>query len=216
MAPPFEGPSLFLCGRQDDVVGYADAWDRLEHYPRASLVVLDRAGHNVLLEQPSQSRAAVADWLGRVRDVAGPSEAGETPRDGATGAVRYEWRGSFDNDEVNALHAEAFEHGVLDDDWDDRLHRLSLGWVVARDDEGLVGFVNIIWDGQAHAFVEDTAVGSRARRHGIGANLIEVAREQATAAGCEWLHVDFEDHLRSFYVDACGFAPTDAGLIRLR
>lgn len=66
-APPFTGPSLFLCGRQDDVVGYTDAWDRLEHYPHASLVVLDRAGHNVLLEQPEQSHAAIADWLDRVR-----------------------------------------------------------------------------------------------------------------------------------------------------
>jgi hypothetical protein len=35
------------------------------------------------------------------------------------------------------------------------------------------------------------------------------------AAGCEWLHVDFEDHLRAFYFDACGFVPTNAGLIEL-
>jgi hypothetical protein len=27
--------------------------------------------------------------------------------------------------------------------------------------------------------------------------------------------VDFEHHLRSFYFDACGFNPTDAGLIEL-
>jgi hypothetical protein len=31
----------------------------------------------------------------------------------------------------------------------------------------------------------------------------------------EWLHVDFEDHLRGFYFDACGFTPTNAGLIEL-
>jgi hypothetical protein len=37
----------------------------------------------------------------------------------------------------------------------------------------------------------------------------------ARAAGCEWLHVDFEEHLRSFYVDRCGFRPTPAGLIAL-
>ncbi|MDP9242624.1 MAG: hypothetical protein M3O84_05550 [Actinomycetota bacterium] len=34
-------------------------------------------------------------------------------------------------------------------------------------------------------------------------------------AGCEWLHVDFDDHLRSFHFDACGFTPTNAGLIAL-
>jgi hypothetical protein len=44
---------------------------------------------------------------------------------------------------------------------------------------------------------------------------VELAVEGARAARCEWLHADFEDHLRSFYVDACGFVPTNAGLIEL-
>ena len=132
------------------------------------------------------------------------------------GRVRYEWRGAFDNEEVNALHAEAFEHGPFDDDWKGQLGRLSLGWVTARDDKGLVGFVNIIWDGLVHAFVEDTMVAARARRRGIGAGLIDVAREHSRNAGCDWLHVDFEDHLKGFYFDACGFVPTNAGLMKLR
>jgi hypothetical protein len=38
---------------------------------------------------------------------------------------------------------------------------------------------------------------------------------RARDAGCEWLHVDFEDHLRRFYFEACGFQPTNAGLIAL-
>lgn len=29
------------------------------------------------------------------------------------------------------------------------------------------------------------------------------------------LHVDFEDHLRGFYFDACAFIPTNGGLIEL-
>jgi hypothetical protein len=29
------------------------------------------------------------------------------------------------------------------------------------------------------------------------------------------LHVDFDDHLRTFYYDACGFTPTNAGPIAL-
>ena len=45
--------------------------------------------------------------------------------------------------------------------------------------------------------------------------LVEVAVREARAAGCEWLHIDFEDHLRGFYFDACGFRPTNAGLIEL-
>ncbi len=39
---------------------------------------------------------------------------------------------------------------------------------------------------------------------------------ECRAAGCDWLHVDFEKDLREFYLGACGFAPTPAGLIALR
>jgi GNAT superfamily N-acetyltransferase len=60
-----------------------------------------------------------------------------------------------------------------------------------------------------------TLVPVRARRRGIGVELVRVAEREARAAGCEWLHVDFEDHLRAFYFDACGFTPTNAGLIEL-
>jgi hypothetical protein len=127
-----------------------------------------------------------------------------------------EWRGDFDNAEVNALHAECFDHAVLeDDDWKRQLQRHSLGWVCARDGEELVGFVNVAWDGAVHAFVLDTMVTSRVRRHGVGTEVVAVAVAGARAAGCEWLHVDFDDHLRAFYFDACGFVPTNAGLIAL-
>ena len=52
------------------------------------------------------------------------------------------------------------------------------------------------------------------RRHRT--NRIAIAAARAREAGCEWLHVDFEDHLADFYFRACGFRPTRAGLIRLR
>jgi hypothetical protein len=45
--------------------------------------------------------------------------------------------------------------------------------------------------------------------------VVRQAARHAKAAGCEWLHVDFEPDLASFYFDACGFRPTDAGLIHL-
>lgn len=63
----------------------------------------------------------------------------------------YTWRGEFENEALNALHAEGFGHPA----------------------------------------------------------------EGARAAGCEWLHVDLEEHLRPFYAEACGFRPTEAGLIAL-
>jgi predicted N-acetyltransferase YhbS len=92
-----------------------------------------------------------------------------------------------------------------------------MGWVTARRRDGgaLVGFVNVAWDGGDHAFLLDTKVASEHQRQGIGAALVGRAARHAKAAGCEWLHVDFEDHLAAFYFGACGFRPTQAGLIHL-
>jgi hypothetical protein len=83
-------------------------------------------------------------------------------------AVVYKWRGSFDNAELNALHAEAFGHRLFDDDWQRQTHRHSLDWVSARSDDALVGFVNVAWDGGVHAFILDAIVSTGARRTGIG------------------------------------------------
>lgn len=130
--------------------------------------------------------------------------------------IIYEWRGLVRNEEINQLHAEGFDHALVEVDWTDVLTRLSLGWVTARDGQSLVGFVNVIWDGHSHAFIEDTLVAHRARRQGIGKELLAVATKQSREAGCEWLHVDFDEHLKKFYFDACGFRPTTAGLIQLR
>jgi ribosomal protein S18 acetylase RimI-like enzyme len=129
--------------------------------------------------------------------------------------VAYEWRGEFSSAELNALHAEGFEHELLDWDWREQVESHSLGWVCAREGGELVGFVNVAWDGGSHAFVIDALVLAAARRRGIGVELVKAAEREARAAGCEWLHVDFEDHLRAFYLDACGFVATNAGLIEL-
>lgn len=129
--------------------------------------------------------------------------------------VTYAWRGAFDNEEVSALHAECFDHRVLNDDWATQVQDHSLGWVCARAESVLVGFVNVAWDGGVHAFVLDTMVSRAATHHGVGTALVARATAEVRAAGCEWLHVDFDDHLRSFYFESCGFVPTDAGLIAL-
>ena len=95
------------------------------------------------------------------------------------------------------------------------MERHSLGWVCARLDGELVGFVNVAWDGGTHAFVLDTVVAAAVQRRGVGTGLVAAAVRHARTAGCEWLHVDFEDHLAGFYLEACGFTPTRAGLIAL-
>jgi GNAT superfamily N-acetyltransferase len=129
--------------------------------------------------------------------------------------ITYEWRGDFENAAINALRAEGFGDGRAGIDWRARVHQHSLGWVCARRGGELAGFVNVAWDGGAHAFIVDTVVAAGARRCGIGTGLIAAAAGQARAAGCEWLHVDFEDRLAAFYFQACGFTPTSAGLIPL-
>jgi GNAT superfamily N-acetyltransferase len=130
--------------------------------------------------------------------------------------VEYTWRGRFASEEVEQLHAEGF--GREPDyayDWVGQVEGHSLGWACARQGSRLVGWVNVAWDGFTHAFLVDTIVSADSRRDGIGTALVKVATEGAREAGCEWLHVDFEDHLEAFYVGACGFAPTNAGLIAL-
>ena len=125
------------------------------------------------------------------------------------------WRGPIDNDQLSRLHAEGFGTRVFDWDWATQLERHSLGWVTAHEGERLVGFVNVAWDGGVHAFLLDTLVDAAWRRHGLATRIVKTAEVGARAAGCEWLHVDFEPHLADFYFRACGFRPTDAGLIRL-
>jgi GNAT superfamily N-acetyltransferase len=129
--------------------------------------------------------------------------------------LSFSWRGAFTNAEINTLHAEAFQTKVFDEsewNWVELTRRHSLGWVVARKGNELVGFVNVLWDGLVHAWLQDTMVARRARGQGIGTGLVARARDGATAAGCEYLH---EEHLRPFYLGACGFAPTSAGLLVL-
>jgi ribosomal protein S18 acetylase RimI-like enzyme len=129
-------------------------------------------------------------------------------------AIRYQWRGALTDAELAGLvlaHGGAAAAG-----WWDQIRPHSLGWVTARSPSGLLaGFVNVAWDGGDHAFLLDPKVRTDQQRRGIGTELVRLAAWHSRAAGCEWLHVDFEPELAPFYLDACGFRPTAAGLIHL-
>ena len=128
--------------------------------------------------------------------------------------VSYFWRGPVTDDEMVDLVES--HGGRASAGWWDQIRAHSLGWVAARDRDGiLLGFVNVAWDGGDHAFLIDTKTRRRCQRQGIGSEAVQRAAFHARAAGCEWLHVDFEPDLAPFYLDACGFRPTDAGLIHL-
>jgi ribosomal protein S18 acetylase RimI-like enzyme len=128
--------------------------------------------------------------------------------------VELEWRGELTDDEMVDL-VDSYGGNSLAGWWD-RVRPHSFGWVTARTSDGLlVGFVNVVSDGGDHAFLVDTKTRGSFQRRGIGTRVVALAVEHARAAGHEWLHVDFDPHLREFYFEACGFEPTDAGLIRL-
>ena len=128
--------------------------------------------------------------------------------------ITYRWRGPLTDAEMVEL-VEA-HGGNAELGWWDRIRPHSLGWVTARDSGGrVVGFVNVVSDGGDHAFLVDPKTHAAHQRTGIGTRVVRFAAQHAKAAGCEWLHVDFEPELALFYFEACGFRPTEAGLIHL-
>ncbi|WP_025026273.1 alpha/beta fold hydrolase [Caldalkalibacillus mannanilyticus] len=64
----FTRPALVLVGRQDSVVGFKDMWRILDNFTRATFSVLDRAGHNLQIEQEEVHNCLVNEWLNRVEE----------------------------------------------------------------------------------------------------------------------------------------------------
>ena len=69
--PTFEGPTLVVLGRQDARVGFKRALEHLLDLPRATVAVLDRAGHALPAGSVQHTLwvALAIDWLDRVEDV---------------------------------------------------------------------------------------------------------------------------------------------------
>jgi GNAT superfamily N-acetyltransferase len=124
-------------------------------------------------------------------------------------------RGDVDDRALTDLHARAFGNEAgPPQPWTARLERHSVTWVTAYDGARLVGFVHACWDGGTHAFLLDTVVHPDYQRRGIGRELVQALIPPVAAAGCSWLHVDYEPHLDAFY-RSFGFGPTAAGLLAL-
>ena len=131
--------------------------------------------------------------------------------------VELRARFPVDDGVLSLLHHQAFspdgpDAGVVTRPWARRLERHSLTWIGAFSSGRLVGFVHAVWDGGTHAFILDTAVHPDFQGRGIGRDLVRTATDEAFRAGCDWVHVDYEPALASFYENACGFRPTPAGL----
>ncbi|MFZ3467694.1 alpha/beta fold hydrolase [Streptomyces sp. 4.24] len=65
-AAAYAGPTVIVAGRLDSTVGYAAAADLVDHYPHASLAVVDDTGHALPHERPELLRALLLEWLTRV------------------------------------------------------------------------------------------------------------------------------------------------------
>ena len=84
--------------------------------------------------------------------------------------------------------------------------------MTARDGGDLVGFVNVAWDGVVTRSCSTRCAATAGG--GIGVELVKAAEREARAAARVAAR-RLRDHLRAFYFDACGFVPTNAGLIEL-
>ncbi|MEV0343071.1 GNAT family N-acetyltransferase [Nocardia sp. NPDC050713] len=124
-------------------------------------------------------------------------------------------RFAVDDEVLSRLHTDAFGGDHEPSPWTARLERHSRSWVGAFVGDQLVGFVHAVWDGGRHAFLLDTMVAPDFQHQRIGTSLVTTLVSDLRELGIEWLHVDYEPHLNSFYHDNCGFRTTNAGLRRL-
>ncbi|HXV43256.1 MAG TPA: GNAT family N-acetyltransferase [Anaerolineae bacterium] len=80
------------------------------------------------------------------------------------------------------------------------------------DNSRLIGFVNVISDGVADAFLVDFMVHPDFQRRGIGKALITHVIKSLKADGLRFIQVIFGAELESFYRE-CGFHIVRAGII---
>lgn len=86
-------------------------------------------------------------------------------------------------------------------------------YYTARDPDGrLIGYLSVLSDGIADAFLLDLMVHPLWRRRGIGRQLVQRAAEDVEAAGIRCLQVTFSPGLEGFYA-ACGFHLIKGGII---
>jgi pimeloyl-ACP methyl ester carboxylesterase len=65
-AVEYDRPTLVLLGRQDTEVGFEDQYDLYKSWKRATIQILDKAGHNLQIERGGIFSASFLDWLERI------------------------------------------------------------------------------------------------------------------------------------------------------
>jgi len=63
----FLKPITVIVGKQDESVGYEDAWNTLKHLPKLTYVCLNGVGHLMQIESPDAFNFLLKDWLEQVK-----------------------------------------------------------------------------------------------------------------------------------------------------
>ena len=63
MEPVPEIPTLIIAAKQDTEVGYKDQFDLMRIYPSSTYCAVEKAGHNLQIEQPEIFENIVRSWL---------------------------------------------------------------------------------------------------------------------------------------------------------
>ena len=63
VSSPCQIPCLIIAAKQDTEVGYKDQFDLMEKYTNSTYVAVDKAGHNLQIEQPEIFEGIVKSWL---------------------------------------------------------------------------------------------------------------------------------------------------------
>jgi hypothetical protein len=101
--------------------------------------------------------------------------------------ISYRVSPAITNDALNALFASACPDNVWSD-FEPVLSR-SLAYVCAYQQDRLIGFVNLAWDGGMHAFLLDTTVHPSFDAMGSAASWWHAPRRPPASAGspgCMW------------------------------
>ena len=86
-------------------------------------------------------------------------------------------------------------------------------YYTARSASGkLIGYVSVLSDGIADAFLLDLMVHPEHQRSGLGKQLVKQAVSDMKQAGIQCVQVTFNDHLEPFYAK-CGFHIFKGGII---
>jgi pimeloyl-ACP methyl ester carboxylesterase len=62
----FDKPALVLAGRQDSEVGFEQQYELYKEFPRSTILILDKAGHNLQIERQKLFACAFLDFIERV------------------------------------------------------------------------------------------------------------------------------------------------------